>query len=76
MVEVLAKIPVAGNIVGDCCIGAAHILISDAAYIGKSRKEFQNVLDEAAQASWNILVHRREQGDLKNKSLNFSEQVG
>lgn len=57
----LAKIPIPGRIVKETYIGAAHVLVSDAAYAGKTRKETGRVLEEAAQASLRILSRSREE---------------
>lgn len=56
----LAEIPLEGRIVADSYVGNTHILVSDAAYAGKSQEDLQHVLDEAAMASLNIIIHNRE----------------
>lgn len=55
----LAKIPLGGDIVEDYYIGNTHILVCDAAYAGKGPDHTQRVLDEAAQASLNIILHNQ-----------------
>ncbi|MGX8702035.1 hypothetical protein [Caproiciproducens sp.] len=55
----LAKIPIEGNIVKDYYIGNTHILISDAAYINNTPEDDQRVLDQAARASLNIILHNQ-----------------
>lgn len=57
----LANNPTEGNIVKDYYIGNTHILISDAAYANHSPEENQRVLEQAAQASMNIIIHNQEQ---------------
>jgi hypothetical protein len=55
----LAEIPIGGNIIGDYYIGNTHILICDAAYINNTPEDDRRVLDQAAQASLNIILHNR-----------------
>ena len=54
----LAKIPIEGNIVKDYYIGNTHILISDAAYVNNTKEDNQRVLDQAAQATLNIILDK------------------
>jgi len=55
----LVKIPIEGNIVQDYYIGNTHILFNDAAYITHTPEDNQRVLDQAARASMNIILHNQ-----------------
>lgn len=55
----LAKVPLGGNVVEEQYISNTHILFCDAAYAGKGPEEIQRVLDEAARASENIILHNQ-----------------
>lgn len=55
----LAEIPIEGNIVTDYCIGNTRILICDAAYIHNTPEDERRVLDQAARASLNIILHNQ-----------------
>lgn len=55
----LAKIPLGGTVVEEQYIGNTHILFCDAAYAGKGPEAVQQVLDEAARASENIILHNQ-----------------
>ena len=57
----LAKISIEGNIVKDYYIENTHILISDVAYISHSPEENQRILEQATQASINIIIHNQQQ---------------
>lgn len=56
----LAKIPLGGNIVEEKRIGNTHICFCDAAYAENETPESRLlILGEAAQASWNIILHNQ-----------------
>jgi phage-related tail fiber protein len=55
----LAKIPIEGNIVQDYYIGNTHILVCDAAYVNNTPEDNQHVLDQAARAALNIILHNQ-----------------
>jgi len=55
----LAKIPIEGNIVQDYYIGNTHVLFCDAAYINNTPEDNQRVLNQAARASLNIILHNQ-----------------
>lgn len=60
----LAKIPLGGNIVAEEKIGNTRIYFCDAAYVKNNTPErIQQVLDEAAQASMNIILHNQNPDD-------------
>jgi hypothetical protein len=54
----LAEIPLGGNIAAEKRIGNTHVYICDAAYLkNKTPDGRQRVLDQAAQASLDIILH-------------------
>lgn len=56
----LAKIPLGGNIVTEKRIGNTHICFCDAAYAENNTPENSRlVLEEAARASRNIMLHNQ-----------------
>lgn len=57
----LAKIPLGGNITAEKRIGNTHIFFCDAAFAeNKTQANRQLVLEEAVQASLNIIIHNQE----------------
>ena len=58
--DMLAKMFLGGNIVAERQIENTHIYFCDAAYVKNDTPEDrQRVLNEAAQSSWNIIVHNQ-----------------
>ncbi len=58
----LVKIPLGGNLVAEKRIGNTHIFVCDAAYAeNKTPENRQRVLEEAARASLNIIIHNQKQ---------------
>lgn len=55
----LAKIAIGGNLVQDYYIGNTHILFCDAAYVNNKPEDDRSVLDQAARASLNIILHNQ-----------------
>mgnify|MGYP001019717311 CR=1 FL=1 len=56
-----ATIPLGGNIVKDYYIGNTHIYICDAAYVNNDTPEAKKrILDDAAQASLEIIRHNQQ----------------
>ncbi len=55
----LATIPLGGNIVKEQYIGNTHILVCDAAYVGKGPEDIQRVLDEIARVSLRIILNNQ-----------------
>lgn len=56
----LAKIPLGGKIVSEKKIGNTHIFFCDTAYAkNNTQEDRQRVLNKAAQASMNIIVHNQ-----------------
>lgn len=58
----LAAIPINGKIVEEQRIGSTHILFCDAAYADAAPDDLEQVLRDAAQASFNIVLHNRDCG--------------
>lgn len=62
----MIKQPVAGNVVEDYYLGNTHVQICDDAYRGKSQEYYQRVLDDAARAATNIIIHNQKRRSEKN----------
>ncbi len=70
----LAKIPIEGNIVEEYLIGNTRVYISDAYFINNTPEDNQRVLDAAARASLNIILHNQADPTYVDSDDDFSEE--